>query len=143
MALSTTPHTVLHDPQGLIDADLPFDRAPYGLLVKTVLAWTGPHTLPPRDYEQIALLLTGHARAVAARVRRHADQLPKDSGARALADLVLRDAEDQLSATMNGTAHCAQNRARLVHALYERLDRIEAVRVPGAPHLTHAPGLAP
>lgn len=43
-------------------------------------AWTGEDTLTTRDYEQIALQLTGHARAVAYDVRRRADQLPKASG---------------------------------------------------------------
>jgi hypothetical protein len=73
--------------------------------------------------EQIALQLTGHARAVASGVRRRADQLPKDSGPKALADVVLREAEGRLSAPIEGTVRCVQNRARLVRALYERLDR--------------------
>ncbi|MEF9915530.1 hypothetical protein RJT17_36230 [Streptomyces sp. P5-A9] len=32
----------------------------------------------PRDLEQIALQLAGHARAVAAEIRRRADQRPED-----------------------------------------------------------------
>ncbi len=51
-----------------------------------------------RDYEQIALQLTGHARAVASDVRRRADQLPKDSELKALADIVLREADGRQSA---------------------------------------------
>ncbi|MFF1918169.1 DUF6415 family natural product biosynthesis protein [Streptomyces sp. NPDC058239] len=118
-------HTVLYDPHGLIEAELPPDRAPYEALVTAVLAWKDPH-LEPRDYEQIALQLTGHARAVASDVRRRADQLPKDSGPKALADVVLREADGQLSTTIEGTVCCVQNCARLVRALYERLDRLEA-----------------
>ncbi|MFE6023906.1 DUF6415 family natural product biosynthesis protein, partial [Streptomyces sp. NPDC056441] len=118
-------HTVLYDPHGLIEAELPLDRAPYEALVTAVLAWKDPH-LEPRDYEQIALQLTGHARAVASDVRRRADQLPKDSGPKALADVVLKEAEGRLSTTLEGTVRCVQNRARLVRALYERLDRLEA-----------------
>ncbi|WP_329838735.1 hypothetical protein [Streptomyces sp. BE133] len=53
-------------------------------LVTAVLAWKNPD-LEPRDYEQIALQLTGHARAVAADVRRHAAALPKNDGRGALA----------------------------------------------------------
>lgn len=78
----------------------------------------------PRDYEQIALQLTGHARAIASDVRRRADQLPKDSGPRALADVVLCEAEGRLSVTLEGTVRCVQSRARLVRALYEPLDRL-------------------
>jgi hypothetical protein len=72
-------YVVLHDPRGLIEAELPLDRAPHEALVTAVLAWKNPD-LAPRDYEQIALQLTGHARAVAADVRRHAAALPKNDG---------------------------------------------------------------
>ncbi|MFE4373983.1 restriction endonuclease [Streptomyces sp. NPDC056835] len=115
--------TVLYDPQGLIEAELPLDRAPYEALVTVVLAWKDPH-LEPRDYEQIALQLTGHARAVAAEVRRHAAALPKNDGRGALTEVVLREADGRLAAPLERTARCAQNRARLVRALYTRLDRL-------------------
>jgi hypothetical protein len=36
-------YTVLHDPHGLIDAELPLDRAPYEALVTAVLAWQDPN----------------------------------------------------------------------------------------------------
>ncbi|MGP3635343.1 DUF6415 family natural product biosynthesis protein [Streptomyces sp. 24-1644] len=123
--MHTSSHTVLYDPEGLIEAGLPLDREPYECLVKAVLAWTGEDTLTARDLEQIALQLTGHARAVAADVRRRADRLPKDSGPKALADVVLCEAKGRLSATIEGTVRCVQNRARLVRALYERLDRLD------------------
>lgn len=97
---------------------------------KAVLAWTGKDTLAERDYEQIGLQLTGHARAVATDARRRANQLPENSGPRALADVVLPEAEGRLSATLEGTVRCVQNRARLVRALYERLDRLEAALAP-------------
>ncbi|GGX46363.1 DUF6415 family natural product biosynthesis protein [Streptomyces chryseus] len=124
--MHTSTHTVLYDPDGLIEAGLPLDREPYESLVTAVLAWTGEDALTTRDYEQIALQLTGHARAVASDVRRRADQLPKNSGPKALADVVLREAEGRLSVPIEGTVRCAQNRARLVRALYERLDRLDA-----------------
>lgn len=60
--MHTSTHTVLHDPDGLIEAGLPLDREPYESLVRAVLAWTGEDTLTVRDLEQIALQLTGHAR---------------------------------------------------------------------------------
>ncbi|WP_328723523.1 DUF6415 family natural product biosynthesis protein [Streptomyces sp. NBC_00247] len=117
-------HTVLYDPDGLLEAGLPLDRQPYESLIKAVLAWTCPDTLAIRDYHQIALQLTGHARAVAAELRHQADRLPQSSGPRALADLVLREAEEQLSPLPAGTMSCVQARARTVRALYERLDRV-------------------
>lgn len=116
-------YVVLHDPDGLIEAELPLDRAPHEALVTAVLAWKDPD-LAPRDYEQIALQLTGHARAVAADVRRLAAALPKNDGRGAFAEVILREAEGRLSAPLKGTAHCVQNRARLVQALYTRLDRL-------------------
>ncbi|MFD7532287.1 DUF6415 family natural product biosynthesis protein [Streptomyces sp. NPDC059849] len=120
-------HVVLYDPRGLIEAELPLDRAPHEALVTAVLAWKDPD-LAPRDYEQIALQLTGHARAVAADVQRHAAALPKNDGRGALAEVILREADGRLSAPLQGTARCVQNRARLVQALYTRLDRLtEAV----------------
>ncbi|MGA6871336.1 DUF6415 family natural product biosynthesis protein [Streptomyces pratensis] len=128
--MHTNAHTVLYDPDGLIEAELPPDRAPYECLIKAVLAWAGPDTLTTRDYEQIALQLTGHARAVASAVRRRADQLPKDNGPKALADVILREAEAQLSAKLEGIVHCVQNRARTVRALYERLDRLAEAVLP-------------
>lgn len=90
-------HTVLYDPHGLAEAGLPLDRAPYEALVTAVLAWKKPN-LTPRDYEQIVLQLTGHARAVAADVQRHAAALPKSDGRGALAEVVLREAAGRLSA---------------------------------------------
>ncbi|MFH9735737.1 DUF6415 family natural product biosynthesis protein [Streptomyces sp. NPDC017260] len=128
--MHTSTHTVLHDPDGLIEAGLPLDREAYECLVTAVLAWTDEDNLTDRDLEQIALQLTGHACAVASDVRRRADQLPKDSGPRALADVVLREAEGRLSVPIEGAVRCVQNRARLVRALYERLDRLEAAATP-------------
>ncbi|WP_221889247.1 DUF6415 family natural product biosynthesis protein [Streptomyces sp. WAC06128] len=97
----------------VIEAGLPLDREPYECLVKAVLAWTDEDALTARDLEQIALQLTGHARAVASDVRRRADRLPKDSGPKALADVVLREAQGRLSVPIEGTGRCVQNRARL------------------------------
>lgn len=124
--MHTSRHTVLYDPTGLIEAELPLDRAPYECLVKAVLAWTVEDTLAARDYEQIGLQLTGHSRAVAAEVRRRASRLPRGGGPRALADVVLGETEGRLSVPLEGTVRCVQNRTRLVRALYERLDRLEA-----------------
>jgi len=52
LAMSDT-YAVLYDPAGLIEAELPLDRAPHEALVTAVLAWMNPD-LSPRDYEQHA-----------------------------------------------------------------------------------------
>ena len=119
-------YTVLHDPEGLVEEQLPLDRQSYESLVKAVLTWTTQHTLTNCDYQQIALQLTGHARAVASDVRRQAARLPKGTGPRALAELVLQETDRCLTTPIRGTARCAQDRARAVRTLYERLDRLEA-----------------
>ncbi|MYZ38060.1 MULTISPECIES: restriction endonuclease [unclassified Streptomyces] len=124
-------HAVLYDPRGLIEAELPLDRAPHEALVIAALAWKTPD-LAPRDYEQIALQLTGHARAIAADVRRHAAALSKNDGRGALAEVILRETDRRLSTPLEGTARCVQNRARLVQALYTRLDRLTE-HAPAAP----------
>lgn len=118
------------DPEGRIEGRLSQHRAPYQALVAAVLGWTRP-TLAPRDYEQIALVLTAHARAVAADIHHRAMQLPEDDGQRALATVVLADTAWQLSIPIAGTARCAHDRARLVRELYERLDRL--TQSPAAP----------
>ncbi|ROQ72598.1 hypothetical protein EES39_40565 [Streptomyces sp. ADI92-24] len=118
-------HTVLYDPHGYFGAELPLDRAPYERLITAVLSWTDPTTVPPHDYEQIALQLTGHARAVATDVRHHTDLLDDMSGPRALAGIILAEAQRRLDTSHKGTLACVQNRARLVRALYERLDRLQ------------------
>ncbi|MER5680711.1 MULTISPECIES: DUF6415 family natural product biosynthesis protein [Streptomyces] len=118
-------YAVLHDPDGLVAVELPLDRAPHEALVTAVLAWKEPN-LTPCDYEQIVLQLTGHARAVAADVQRHVDALPKNDGRGALAEVILREAAGRLSQPIQGTARCVKNRARLVRALYQRLDRLQA-----------------
>ncbi|MFD6534924.1 restriction endonuclease [Streptomyces goshikiensis] len=122
----TSSHTVLYDPEGVVEADLPLDRTPHELLVQAVLAWTDPSaSLDLRDCHVIALELTGHARAVADDVRRCAAELPLDDGRRALAEVVLGEAEKGLATPVEATVRCAQDRARIVRALYERLDRLK------------------
>jgi hypothetical protein len=116
--------TVLYDPEGLIEAELPLDREPYMCLVKAVLAWADDAVLPPSDCEQIALQLTGHARAVAADVRRHCGKLPILNATRILTEVVLTETYIRLAEPYQGTARCVRQRAHMVKALYERLDRL-------------------
>src|SRR4051812_48473209 len=103
----SSTHLVLHDPEGRLDAELPLDRELHKALVKAVLGWTGDPGLPPADLKQIALLLTGAARAVAVDVRRAADLLPDDHAARVLADVVLEEADRCLSVPLEGAPRCA------------------------------------
>ncbi|MGX1956040.1 DUF6415 family natural product biosynthesis protein [Streptomyces anulatus] len=115
--------TVRHNLYELAAAVFLRDRTPYEALIAAVLAWQKPN-LTPREYQQIVLQLTGHARAIAAEVQQHVAALPKNDGRGALAEVILREAAGRLAEPMQGTAHCAQICARLVRALYERLDRL-------------------
>ncbi|MEV4190899.1 restriction endonuclease, partial [Streptomyces toxytricini] len=63
-------HLALHDPEGHLEGELPLDRSTHERLAKAVLGWTGETGLQPADLQQIALQLTGAARAVADDVRR-------------------------------------------------------------------------
>lgn len=130
MSTPTHTHTVLHDPEGLIEAALPLDRGPHMSVAKAVLAWGPDAHLPPSDCEQIALLLTGFARAVASDVQLHCNKLPVSSRTRILTEVVLAEAVLQLSTPYEGTVRCVQQRAHMVKALYERLDRLAP---PGEP----------
>ncbi|WP_329345531.1 restriction endonuclease (plasmid) [Streptomyces sp. NBC_01352] len=117
--------TVLYDPEGLIEAELPLDREPYMCLVAAVLAWDDDAVLPPSDCEQIALQLTGHARAVASDVRRYSDTMPIFNWTRIRAEVVLAKADLQLAEPYVGTARCVRQRAQTVKSLYERLDELD------------------
>ncbi|MEE6269127.1 DUF6415 family natural product biosynthesis protein [Streptomyces diastatochromogenes] len=121
--------TVVYDPDGRLDAELglPLDRDPHMRLVRAAISWTSSTTLQPRDGDQIALQLTGHARVVAAEVRRRCADLPSDAEPRVLAEAVLEEADRRLAQPRLGTLRCVQMRARQVRALYERLDRLDKV----------------
>ncbi|MFI1869703.1 DUF6415 family natural product biosynthesis protein [Streptomyces jumonjinensis] len=119
-----TAHTVLYDPTGCLDRHLPLAREPHLALVAAVLAWPPAVAVPSADCHQIALQLSGHARSVADDVRYYSRTLPENSRPRALAEVVLADADRLLAVDPSGTVRCAQQRARLVRALYERLDRL-------------------
>ncbi|MFG2395723.1 DUF6415 family natural product biosynthesis protein [Streptomyces lydicus] len=103
-------------------------------LVQAVIAWGGHATLPPRDYDQIALQLTGHAWAVVAEVRRCCTPLPPHAEPRVLAEVVLEETDRRLAAQPRlGTVRCAQMHARQVRARYERLSRLQAAQPAATP----------
>ncbi|MFD9268603.1 restriction endonuclease [Streptomyces goshikiensis] len=99
--------------------------------MSAVLAWKSSH-LDDCDHEQIALQMTAHARDLACDVHHHALLLPDHDGRRALAEVVLGDAERILAEPVEATAACVQDRARLIRALYARLDRLTAAFAPPA-----------
>ncbi|MFL4910918.1 restriction endonuclease [Streptomyces sp. MMS24-I2-30] len=116
-------YTVLYDPEGRIEAQLPPDRTTHERVLRAVLAWTDPQALPPDDYEQIGLLLTGAARAIADDVRERAGTLPETDGRRLFAETVL--AETATLAKPSRDLKGVQSKARLLRALYGRLDRLQ------------------
>ncbi|MFB8037729.1 restriction endonuclease [Streptomyces sp. NPDC056004] len=96
-------------------------------LVGAVLAWEDANGLRTGDCAQTALLLTGNARIVA-EVSWHVEALPADSELRPVAEQVLQEAECRLSVTSQTTLAHAQQRARLVRALYRALDQFDKAR---------------
>ncbi|MEU2135201.1 DUF6415 family natural product biosynthesis protein [Streptomyces sp. NPDC018352] len=121
-------NAVLYDPEALLAEELPLDRAPMMALVDAMLAREDASGLRAGDCAQIALLLTGHARIVAAEVSRHVEALPKGSKLRPVAEQVLQEAERRLSVASQTTLAHAQQRARLVRALYRALDQLDKAR---------------
>ncbi|GAA1293039.1 DUF6415 family natural product biosynthesis protein [Streptomyces sanglieri] len=121
-------NAVLYDPEAFLAEELPLDRAPIMALVDAMLAREDASGLRAGDCGQIALLLTGHARIVAAEVSRHVEALSKDSKLRPVAEQVLQEAERRLSVTSQTTLAHAQQRARLVRALYRALDQLDKVQ---------------
>ncbi|NGO12570.1 restriction endonuclease [Streptomyces sp. HC44] len=120
-----SPGQVTDDPEQLLDASMPLDRRLHLQLAATVLnPPTQESTLRPLDCEQIALELTGHARVVADDVRLRCLRLPDDSPERILTETVLGEAGRSLSVPPRPTLPSAQNRARLLRTLYERLDSL-------------------
>lgn len=117
-------YTVLYDPEGRIDAELPLDRVTHERVARAVLAWSDPDALRPDDYEQVGLLLAGASRAVADDVRALAVRLPEDDGRRLFAEFVMGQADDCLARPSRNLLRI-RDRARTLRALYERLDRLQ------------------
>ncbi|MFH8562074.1 hypothetical protein [Streptomyces sp. NPDC017988] len=44
-------YTVLYDPEGRIDAQLPLDRTTHERVARAMLAWSDPNALRPDDCE--------------------------------------------------------------------------------------------
>ncbi|MCT9141732.1 restriction endonuclease [Streptomyces violarus] len=117
-------HHALHDPAGRLAAECPPDRSAHEQVARTALAWSSPLDVPARDVTQIGHLLAGAARVVADEVRTHAARLPENDGRRLFAELILQDADESLSQPCT-SLHRVHKRARLIRALYERLDRLQ------------------
>ncbi|WP_331745948.1 restriction endonuclease [Streptomyces sp. NBC_00872] len=118
-------HHIPYDPDGRLAAELPPDRETHEQLVRTALAWSSPLDVPADDVVQVGHLLAGAAHVVAEEVRLHADRLAEDDGRRLFAELILQEADGQLSQPCT-SLHRVQSRARLIRALYGRLDRLQA-----------------
>ncbi|MGW1037853.1 restriction endonuclease [Streptomyces antibioticus] len=119
----STTYGVLYDPEGRLAAELPLDRETHERVVRTALAWSSPLDVPADDVVQIGLLLAGAARVVADEVRASAALRAEDDGRRLFAELILQEADEQLSEPCT-SLHRVQERARLIRSLYERLDRV-------------------
>ncbi|MFE9851442.1 restriction endonuclease [Streptomyces sp. NPDC005576] len=122
-------HTVLYDPEGRMGAHLPLDRTTHEHLLQAVLSWTDPDALRPDDYEQIGLLLTGAARAVAVDVLGYASRLPDHDGRRLFTDIVLADADGPLAQRSRNLSG-VKTKAEVLRALSGRLDRLHDLAPP-------------
>jgi hypothetical protein len=120
----TSAHHVLYDPQGGLTAQLPPDRAVHEQVARAALAWSSPRDVPADDVAAIGHLLAGAVRVVADSVRACAAQLPEDDGRRLFAELILQEADGRLAQPCT-SLNRVHNRARLIRALYERLDRLQ------------------
>ncbi|WP_186779870.1 restriction endonuclease [Streptomyces salinarius] len=125
----TGTHHVLYDPQGRLSAELPPDREVHEQVVRTALAWSSPLDVPAGDVVAIGRLLAGAAWVVADEVRHCAARLPEDDGRRLFAELILQEADGRLSQPCT-SLNRVHNRARLIRALYERLDRLQSAAAP-------------
>ncbi|MFM9815657.1 restriction endonuclease [Streptomyces scabiei] len=116
------------DPEHRLDDAVPLDRQVHVQLADAVLnPPTDNSTLRPVDCQQIALELAGHARVVADDVRRRCAQLGSRDPKRILTETVLAEADRRLNVPPRPTISSAQNRARLLKTLYERLDSLPPV----------------
>ncbi|MFH8873786.1 restriction endonuclease [Streptomyces griseus] len=123
--------TVVYDPSGVVTGGLPLDRGPHLFLAAAVLAWgPAPAGVRAADCALICLQLTGHAQCVAADLRHRYENLPAVSELRPLTRVVLREAVNRLSTGPATTVARVQNRARLVQALYQALDRLDTTQNP-------------
>ncbi|MGW5043052.1 restriction endonuclease [Streptomyces parvulus] len=125
----TRTHHVLYDPEGRLTAELPPDRAVHEQVVRTALAWSSPLDVPADDVAAIGHLLAGAAWVVAEEVRRCTGRLPENDGRRLFAELILQEADGRLSQPCT-SLNRVHNRARLIRALYERLDRLQSTAAP-------------
>ncbi|MEV4937362.1 DUF6415 family natural product biosynthesis protein [Streptomyces zaomyceticus] len=125
--------SIVHDPRGCWDSDIPLDREPNEKLAALVLDWRqGDDDLPEQaDIEQATLQLTGYAHLLVREVQTKTAALPRDGqastvAARILAGIAAEEAARRLSVPMLPGRHAltmAHSRARLVGALHIALDR--------------------
>ncbi|MFD7867592.1 restriction endonuclease [Streptomyces sp. NPDC059783] len=126
----TDSYSAFYDPDGRLAAELPPDRETHERVVRAALAWASPLDVPADDVVQIGHLLAGAAWVVADEVRASAALLPGNDGRRLFAEIILKEADGRLAIPCT-SLHRVQNRARLIRALYERLDRVRAVAPSG------------
>ncbi|MFI6530745.1 restriction endonuclease [Streptomyces uncialis] len=116
-------HVVLHNPDGLLKAAPPLDRAPHEALVTAVLAWNNNPDLAPATTSRSHSSgpappgqspATSAAPPTACPGNTRPEHWPTRSCGRP---------NSTWSTGLEGTVRCVQDRARLVRTVYERLDR--------------------
>lgn len=105
-----------------MQAGFPLDRAPHEALVTAVLAWKDPD-LEPATTSRLPFSSPGTPARSPPTSGVSPPPCPRASAA-ALSPKSSSAKPNRLSAPLQGTARCAQNCARLVRALYTRVDRL-------------------
>ncbi|SEE60306.1 hypothetical protein [Streptomyces sp. TLI_105] len=130
--------SVVHDPTGQWDTDIPLDRERHEQLLATVLDWGRDGcAVPPRaDIDQAVLQLSGYAHLLVRETHKMLARLPRDPDVRSRAaiarlqsEITLGEAARRLRAPAiraAGGLGQARSRARLVQALHSTYDRVAA-----------------
>ncbi|APE26732.1 hypothetical protein [Streptomyces venezuelae] len=136
--------SIVHDPTGRWDNDIPLDRESNERLTDVVLDWErGDGTAPPTaDIEQAALQLSGYAELQVRELRAALERLPwnpeRPTADQLRTEITIAEAVRRLRAPAirrGDPLKQAQSRARLVQALHSALDRTLAALpepVPGS-----------
>ncbi|MFJ9434551.1 DUF6415 family natural product biosynthesis protein [Streptomyces sp. NPDC101490] len=131
--------SVVHDPTGSWDSDIPLDRDANGALAAAVLRWGQGTDAPAQaDIEQTALLLSGYLTILIAELATALATLPKGHPMsvteQAGAAITIQEAQRRLDAPSHPFRRAplaqARIRARLVETLHTALDRALADPVP-------------
>ncbi|MBP5942579.1 DUF6415 family natural product biosynthesis protein [Streptomyces acidiscabies] len=127
------PTGTSYDTHGQVLDHLPLDRTTHLALADAILHPDPDLDLPAADYDQISRQLSAHAALLTTAVRSLSDLLDPHDPKRLLTEIVLAEADRDLSHPPLPTLPSAQAHARPLRKLYERLDSLTLTRTPSGP----------